>query len=284
VTTLVVGCGYLGRHVAELLVAQGGRVLGTTRSVERAEAFRAIGIEPVLLDVLDPCPAELPGFDRLVYAVGFDRGAGVAMRDVYVGGLGRFLDRIGRDSCRFVYASSTGVYGQADGSTVTEDDPTEPRHESGKICLEAETLARSRGGIVVRLAGLYGPGRIVRRDALLAGEPIAGDPAKAINLVQIDDAAAATVAALEQGEPGRVYNVADDRPATRDELYRLSAHCLGAPPPRFAESISSQSAGREEANRRVSNCRMKEELRVVLRHPDVTTGIPSSIAAERAAT
>ncbi len=273
-TTLIVGCGYLGRRVAARLLARGERVIGTTRSPQWASSLAGFGIIPVVFDVLGSS-FDLPDFDRLVYCIGYDRGSGRAMREVYVDGLRRFFERAPAFD-RFVYTSSTGVYGQDDGSWVTEDDPAEPRHESGRICLDAEHEARDKGATVVRLAGLYGPGRIIRRAAILAGEPISGDPDRPVNLVQIDDAATATIAALDRGVTGLIYNVADDRPPSRRELYTITAQLLDAPAPTFVAGHSS----REESNRRISNHRMKDDLAVALAYPDITTGLPASVSAE----
>ena len=110
----------------------------------------------------------------------------------------------GARSHRFVYASSTGVYGQEGGVEVDEDSAAEPRHESGRVCREGEDLVAHRFGretniptVSLRFAGLYGPGRIVRREAIVRGEPIVGDPARFLNLIHIDDAATAAVLALE---------------------------------------------------------------------------------------
>jgi nucleoside-diphosphate-sugar epimerase len=208
--------------------------------------------------VLDPASlAALPEVDRVFYCVGFDRTAGVPMRTVYVDGLrralGRLLDRAGR----LVYAGSTGVYGQDDGGWVDEDSPTEPRHEAGRVCLEGEAVVREVAGpgglpaVVLRFAGLYGPGRIIRREALARGEPIAGDPSRFLNLVHVDDAAAAVAAALDRGRPGRTYLVGDDRPVERREYYERAAAHLGAPAPRFLPPApGSPEARREEANKR----------------------------------
>ena len=279
-TTLIVGCGYLGRRVAGQLVARGDRVIGTTRNPAWARSLAAIGVEPAVLDVLDPGLGMLPEADRVVYCVGFDRASGHSMREVYVDGLRRALERLAQPVDRFVYASSTGVLGRDDGGWVTEDDTPEPRHESGRVCLDAEHEARDKGASIVRLAGLYGPGRIVRRAAILEGTPIVGDPRKIINMIQIDDAATAIVAALDRGIPGRIYHAVDDRPVSREELYGLTARLLGAPEPTYVAPDPSASNAREEANRRIGNRRMKDELGVVLRYPDVTTGLPASIAAE----
>jgi nucleoside-diphosphate-sugar epimerase len=285
VTTLIVGCGYLGRRVGRLLARRGERVLGTTRSEARAAELRAWGIEPVLADVLDPGSLRaLPPSDRALYCVGFDRSAGVALRTVYVDGLRNVLERLAGSTGRLVYASSTGVYGQDDGGWVDEDSATEPRHEAGCVGLDAETLARGVGAergvpvVVLRFSGLYGPGRILRRSSLLNGEPITGDPRKFLNVIHIDDAAEATVAALDRGIAGGIYLVTDDRPVAREEFYNLAAVHLGAPAPRFeTPAEGTPEARRESANKRVSNRRMRVKLGVELSYPDITTGIPAAI-------
>ena len=286
-TTLVVGCGYLGLRVAKVLLGRGEKVFGTTRSSERAKALDRAGVEPVIVDVMDgDSLARLPSADRALYCVGYDRSSGVPLRSVYVDGLrktlGRLHDRLGR----LVYISSTGVYGQDDGAWVDETAPTEPRTESGLACLEAERVVRQYAAekglpsCIVRLSGLYGPGRILRRDSLLRGEPIVGDADKFLNMIQIDDAATVAVAALDQGEPGEVYLGSDDRPTPRREFYGVTAELLGAPLPRFTEPESATDPSRDESNKRVSNRKMRDVLGVALRYPDITQGLAASLAAE----
>jgi nucleoside-diphosphate-sugar epimerase len=285
-TTLIVGCGYLGRRVGERLARRGERVFGTTRSVEKAPILTNLGIEPVIATVLDPGSlAALPAADRVLYCVGFDRSAGVAMRTVYVKGLRDVLDRL---DGRLIYVSSTGVYGQTEGEWVDETSPTEPTHESGRVALDAERLARVVGNergwplIVLRYSGLYGPGRIVRRASLERGEPIAGDPSRFLNLIHIDDAADAAIAALDRGAPGAVYLASDDRPVERREYYTRAARLLNAPEPRFEiPEPGTADAHRDAANKRVANRRLREELRVTLQFPDITTGLPAALQAER---
>lgn len=280
-STLIIGCGYLGQRVGQRLLADGERVWGTVRSRSRADDLAALGIEPVIADVLDPDSLRaLPGADRVFYTVGFDRNVGVAMRSVYVDGLRAALGVVAGPGVRVVYASSTGVYGQESGDWIDEDAPAEPRHESGRICLEAENLARERATaqgfslIVLRFAGLYGPGRIPRRASVAQGEPIVGDAAKYVNFIHIDDAAASAVAALDRGRAGRVYHVADDRPVTRVEFYVELARVLNAPAPRFVRpDPGSPEARREESNKRVSNRRLREELAVDLRYTDIIHGL-----------
>ena len=181
----------------------------------------------------------LPEAERVFYCVGFDRAAGSSMRHVYVDGLQNVLDRLPPPVTRLVYASSTGVYGQTGGEWVDEASPTCPQHESGRVCLEAEervlnwakTTDRSASAIILRFAGLYGPGRMVRRSILERGEPIPGDPHKFLNLIHIDDAAQAASAALDGRPAEPIYVVSDDRPVTRQEYYTRMADTLGTPEP-----------------------------------------------------
>jgi nucleoside-diphosphate-sugar epimerase len=208
------------------------------------------------------------------------------MRAVYVDGLLNVLDHLPRPVTRLVYASSTGVYGQSEGEWVDERTTPSPRTESGRICLEAEQRLHdwtdNRGGtitaVTLRFAGLYGPGRVVRRALVERGEPIPGDPAKMFNLIHIDDAAAAGLKALSAAAPEPAYLVSDDRPVTRLEYYSLLATLLNAQPPTFAPSGAGKlDDGRDATSKRVANHRMKAGLGVTLIYPDITTGLPASI-------
>ena len=102
-TTLIIGCGYLGQRVGRLLAASGERFFGTVRSGARAAQIAALGIEPVVADVLNPQSlGALPAVERVFYCVGFDRSAGASMRTVYVEGLLNVLDNRLRAVSRFV--------------------------------------------------------------------------------------------------------------------------------------------------------------------------------------
>ncbi|MGE3818931.1 MAG: SDR family oxidoreductase [Isosphaeraceae bacterium] len=278
-TTLIVGCGYLGRRVAARLVAAGLPVIGTTRSVANAEALRTLGVTPLVVDVTEPASLRnLPEVDRVLHCVGFDRKAGVPLREVQLVGLGHVLAALEGRSVRLVHTSSTSVYGQNDGSWVDENSPTVPATESGRVCLEAEGLVLARGGVVVRYSGLYGPGRMIRRESLERGDPIPADPSKYLNLIQVEDAATAAILALDRGESGQVYLATDDRPVRREEYYGLAARLLGAPTPRFEPPEPGSPGARDESHKRASNRRIKAELGLVLAYPDVTTGLPAALS------
>jgi nucleoside-diphosphate-sugar epimerase len=272
---LIIGCGYLGRRLAARCLAAGRRVFATTRSAERAEEFRAAGLEPVLCDVTDPTSLDrLPAVETVVHCVGLDRSANQSMRTVYVDGLRNVLSRLPAPG-RLLYVSSTSVYGQRGGEEVDETSATDPVEESGRVVLEAEKVlwtARPEA-IILRFAGIYGPERLMRERAIRAGEPLIGDPDVWLNLIHVDDGVESLLAAERKPLPAPVFNVCDDHPVLRREFYALLAGLLNAPPPRFTPSPTSSP---EAPNRRIVNRRLRQELGVSLRYPDCEAGLKAS--------
>eukprot|EP00913_Durusdinium_trenchii_P028411 g26639.t1 len=243
---LIVGCGYLGRRVADLWLAAGDRVTATTRSPARADEWRAGGIEPIVADVTRPeTLQELEEYDTVLYAVGYDRGGEPTKAEVYIEGLDNVLTALGGKCGRFVYISSTSVYGQNEGEQVDEDSECTPTTEGGRICLDAEAVVwrhfregansaskKPPAANVLRCAGLYGPGRLLRRvEQLQSAEPIGGNPEAYLNLIHIDDAAAAVSACENYGEPDATYLVCDGESLTRREYYETLAELAGAASP-----------------------------------------------------
>lgn len=268
---LIIGCGYLGRRAATRWLTAGRQIVALTRGND--DSLRSLGIEPLRGDVLDPQSLRaLPRVSTVLYAVGLDRSAGKPMREVYVQGLANVLAALPAPK-RFLYVSSTSVYGQTDGGWVDESSPTEPREESGKVVLEAETLLRERmpSAIVLRFAGIYGPGRMLRRKAMFeSGEPIAANPDGYLNLIHVEDGAAAVLRAEEQGREGETYLVADDEPVQRRDFYAKLAELLGTPEAKFAPP------GGVESNRRVSNRKLRS-LGWMPRFPSYREGLPTSV-------
>ena len=283
---LICGCGYLGLRVAERWLEAGEQVFAVTRSSRRAEELKGRGLSPLLADVTDPATlADLPAASTLLYAVGFDRSAGKPMQEVYVGGLGNVLDAISPETQKIIYISSTSVYSQTGGVWVDEGSPCEPQRDNGQVCLSAEqTLEEHRQGpkaITLRLAGLYGPGRIPRRAALLAGEAIPAPSEGYLNLIHVDDAARVVLAAEERARPPRLYLVSDGHPPSRAEYYAELARLAGGPPPRYAPpEPGSPAALRAESNKRIGNRRMLEELGVELEYPTYREGLAAIVAGE----
>jgi nucleoside-diphosphate-sugar epimerase len=237
-TILIAGCGYLGKAVAAQLRTSGHRVIGLTRSEESAAALAAEGVEARAGDIAEPSfIASLPPAEAVIHCAASGRGGGAAQyRRVYVEGVSRFLHD--RPAARLIFTSSSSVYAQIDGSWVTEDSPADPDRETGRVLRAAEALVLAAGGTVLRLAGIYGPGRSVLLKNFLRGEaqidtrtePPATPDGRWINQIHRDDAAAAIAWALQGGQTG-VFNVADQTPMTQRSVYTELARRFNRPLP-----------------------------------------------------
>jgi nucleoside-diphosphate-sugar epimerase len=279
-THLIVGCGYLGSRVAKLWQAEGFRVAALTRS--REKQFQEQGLIPIGGDVND-AKLNLPEVETVLYAVGMDRSSGRSFREVYLDGLRNVLNQLPTPR-RFIYISSTSVYGQSDGSWVDESSPTEPVEENGKIILEAEQMLRSinADATILRFAGIYGPDRILRRAALERGEPLMGDAEKWLNLIHVEDGARIVLAAERKAPSGSTFLVSDGHPVRRREFYTHLATLLQAPPAQFAPlPPEAPLPPHERGNRRVSNQKLREELDVTFDYFDYIGGLAQSLRASR---
>jgi nucleoside-diphosphate-sugar epimerase len=300
-TKLIFGCGYLGERVAKRWREKAHEVVIVTRSKEKADAFERDGYGAIVADVTDAATLRgLPTAETVLFAVGFDRSAEGSIEGVYAGGVRNVLAALPSDVGQFIYISTTGVYGNARGDWVDEDTPPNPQRDGGRASLAAEEAVWASRcadrGVVLRLAGIYGPGRIPFQDKLRAGEAIPAVSTGHLNLIHVDDAAAVVVAASEQeqstgdplnrpsassghGSKRRVYCVSDGRPVERGEYYREVARLIGAPPPAFVTpDPNSPRAARAEADRRVKNSRMLAELGVELQYPDYRSGLAAILA------
>ena len=275
-SALVIGCGYLGERVAREWLRSHDEVWVLTRSIVNAERLASIGLRPVIGDVLDlDSLRKLPMAETVLYAVGFDRTGSASKRSVYVDGLSNVLQQV-RASCqRFLYVSSTSVYGQNSGELVDESSPTTPTEENGRICCDAEAVVRQlkEDAIILRLAGIYGPGRLLARiEQLRRGERLTGNPEAWLNLIHVDDALRTVLAAETRGVLGATYLVCDDQPLHRREYYAALAEKVGALRPQFDE-LAADAPERQRLNKRCVNRRLREELRVELQFPTVIEGL-----------
>lgn len=274
-------------RAASRWVAAGDHVCAVTRYSERCCAMRASGIEPVVADIMVPNTLKgLPAADTVLFAVGFDRGQGHSIRHVYVDGLQNVLEYLPSDVRRFIYISSTGVYGQSGDTWVDERSPCEPTREGGRACWQAELLLRSdplgQRAIILRMAGIYGPGRIPRRKELQAGLPIKAPSEGYLNLIHVDDAASVVIAADQQAPRPALYCVSDGHPVVRGDYFRQLAALLGAPEPQFREPrCDSPAAERASASKRVGNRQMLTDLKVELLYPSYREGLAAIVRAEQ---
>jgi nucleoside-diphosphate-sugar epimerase len=290
-TKLILGCGYLGLRVGRRWLADGGEVVGLVRSPERAEGLSREGIRPIVADVTRPeTLRDLPPAETVLYSVGFDPSGGKSRWEVYVEGLGHALQALRPDTPRLIFISSTGVYGEADNGWVDEDSPCHPARESGRALLAAEKLLAAHPlascGVILRLAGLYGPGRLPRASELLSEKPLARSSGSFVNLIHVDDAAAVVLAAEVRARPPCTYVVSDGHPAERRAYDEYVARLLGARKPQFVERAAEDGgrdgggtvdAGRGRGGKRVRNRRMLKELRVRLLYPTFREGLAAAV-------
>ena len=284
-TKLIVGYGYLGGRVAKKWLEAGQAVVGVTRSPARAEELKRQGVESVVADITRPESLKmLPEAETVLFAVGYDAASGRSRRDFYVDGLRAVIKALSPKIERFILISSTAVYGQNKGEWVDEDSSCQPKTESGLALLEAENvLAASQFGsceVILRLAGLYGPGRVLRRTKeLLAGNPIEAVKDRYLNLIHIDDAAAIVIAAETHARPPRTYIVADGHPVRYCDYITHLAKLLNIANPQFREQMYWQTEkNRRSGKKRVSNVRMRTELGVQLKFPTYKDGLDAVFA------
>ncbi len=280
------GCGYLGTRVARQWLAAGREVVAVTRSAEHASQLECDGLRTLVADVTRPETLHGRRGRKVLYAVGHDRRESASKWAVYVDGLLAVLDALPARPERFLFISSTGVYGQADGDWVNEGSPCRPQRESGQALLSAEQAlaqhALADRAIVLRLAGLYGPGRLPRSAEMSAGRPISVPSHGHLNLIHVDDAVAVVLAAELRACPPRTYLVADGNPAGRRAFYAYLAELLGLPDPRFLEPQADESVAiRAQTDKKVDSSRILRELQVTLRYPSYREGLRAIVAGVR---
>ena len=254
---LIAGCGYVGQATADLFRSAGWEVEGWTSSAKSAAQLSEKPYPIIAVDIAqrDQVNARPENFDAVIHCASTRGGNADLYRRVYLDGARNLFDRFVGST--ILFTSSTSVYGQKQGEWVTEESETAPEHETGRVLLEAERLVLNSGGIVTRLAGIYGPGRSALLKRFLSGRAIV-DPQsdRYVNQVHRDDIAAALFHLFDRHKPGGgIYNVVDDEPILQSECYRWLAQKLNRPVPPLGRSTSTPKRGR--SNKRVSNARLR---------------------------
>lgn len=281
-TLLSFGHGYTARSLARLLAADEWRIIGTTRSREKAEALMADGIEPRIWPGADLAPA-LDAATHILTSV-----SPTSEGDPVLAELSKEI-ATRRDQFEWVgYLSTTGVYGDKGGDWVDETSPTAPSTDRGRARVEAEAAWRALNLPlhIFRLAGIYGPGRgpfaKVRNGT---ARRIIKD-GQVFSRTHVDDIAQVLAASIKHPNPGRVYNVCDDDPAPPQDVIAYAAELLGLPVPDavpFEDAEMSPMARSFYAeSKKVRNDRIKDELGIKLLYPNYKSGLEALLAAETA--
>ena len=283
---LIVGPGYVGLKLGAELAQRGHDVSGLRRSNVAADEMRAAGLTPLIGDITQPASlAALPAkFDWVVNCVSSTQGGVGEYRTVYLQGSRNLIGWLaGSPPAKFVYTSSTSVYGQNDGSLVDETSPTEPPAETGRALVETEQVileAAQRGfpAVILRVAGIYGPGRGWWFKQFLAGEArIEGAGQRTLNMIHRDDVAGCIIAALEHGVPGEIYNAVDDEPVTQRGFFAWLSQQLNRPMPPVVTEDLELTRKRGVTNKRISNTKLKSEMGYKFRFPTFREGYAAEI-------
>ncbi len=245
---LIAGCGFVGTQLAYDLRADGHDVYGLARSCPSLPA----GAQWVAADLTVPeSLTHLPEVDYVVFAASAGESSDARYLAVYVTGLGNLLAALRKQPVkRLCFVSSTAVYHQSDGSWVDESSPTEPVHFSGLRTLEAERVAREAAipAVVLRCAGIYGPGRTRLIDSVRNGTASwTSGPPRYTNRIHRDDVAGALRHLLFHPAPAPVYVGVDEAPAPERDVYAFLADLLHVS---LAPGERTESSPRTAGNKR----------------------------------
>ena len=218
-------------------------------------------------------------------AVSSSKGGVEEYRQVYLNGTRNLIEWLTpAPPKKFVYTSSTSVYGQTDGALVKETSSTGPASETGKVLVAAEKLllgAVADGrfpAILLRVAGIYGPGRGHLFLKYLKGEAkMTGKGERLINMIHRDDLVGIIMATLKNGRTGEIYNAVDDEPVAQIHFFRWLSETLGKWMPPFAAEAEAGDHKRGLTNKRVSNRRLKMELGYQFKYPTFRQGYTAEI-------
>jgi 2-alkyl-3-oxoalkanoate reductase len=296
--------GAIGTRLVPQLVERGHEVVGTYHSPGSADRLRALGADPILLDVLDPGAVRAAVLEAQPDAIIHEATALAGLKDF------RHFDRSFAETNRLRTAGTDALlaagreagirkflaqsfasyrYERSGGPVKTEDDPLDAdpvpaMRESSAAMRHLDRAVTEAGGIALRYGGFYG----APNDELVAAVrkrvfPIVGDGAGVTSFIHLDDAATATVLALGYDQPG-VLNVVDDEPAPARDWLPVMAEVVGAKPPRhvprwLARVVAGEAAAMMATEARgASNARAKRELGWTLRYPSWRQGFVASYA------
>lgn len=284
---LIVGCGYVGLPLGGELIRLGHEVFGLRRSASAENELKAAGTQPLFGDVTKPGTlAALPqNFDWVVNCVSSTGSGAEDYRRVYLQGTYNLIEWLAPNPPKkFIYTSSTSVYGQTDGSQVKESSPTEPLVETAKILVETEKLLlaavqeKKFPAVILRVAGIYGPDRGHWFKQFLKNEArIEGDGSRFLNMIHRADLIGCIIAALKNGRPGEIYNAADDEPVSQLHFFQWLAQALDKPLPPSEPENPDAARKRGVTSKRVSNRKLKMELGCRFKYPNFRKGYSAEL-------
>ena len=280
-TLLSIGHGFSARALAARLVPQGWRIVGTTRSPDKADAIADTGVEPVVWPGAD-LGALIAQFPNVLVSAGPDSAG-----DPVLNAVEDAVIRAAPDLRWVGYLSTTGVYGDHDGNWVDEDTPLTPSTKRGRARVTAEARWQAIPDLplhIFRLAGIYGPGRgpFAKVRAGTARRII--KQGQVFSRIHVEDIAQALELSLQRPDPGAVYNLCDDDPAPPQDVIAHAAALLGLPVPPaipFDQADMTPMARSFYAeSKKVRNDRIKQALGWAPQFPTYRAGLAALLAQD----
>ncbi len=280
-TLLSIGHGFSARALAARLVPQGWRIIGTTRSPDKADAIADTGVEPVVWPGAD-LGALIAQSPNVLVSVGPDSAG-----DPVLNAVEDAVIRAAPDLRWVGYLSTTGVYGDHDGDWVDEDTPLTPSTKRGRARVTTEARWQAIPDLplhIFRLAGIYGPGRgpFAKVRAGTARRII--KPGQVFSRIHVEDIAQALELSLQRPDPGAVYNLCDDDPAPPQDVIAHAAALLGLPVPPaipFDQADMTPMARSFYAeSKKVRNDRIKQALGWAPQFPTYRAGLAALLAQD----
>ncbi len=276
------GHGYSAGALAALLQREGGwRIIGTTRSADKAQVLAQSGVEPLIWPGAD-VGAALEAASHLLISIGPGEGG-----DPVLAALGPEIACIAPRLEWAGYLSTTGVYGDHQGGWVSEATPLAPTTRRGRLRQQAEAAWQAVPGLplhIFRLAGIYGPGRgpFAKVRAGTARRII--KPGQVFSRIHVEDIVQVLRASMLRPDPGAVYNVCDDDPAPPQDVIAHAAELLGLPLPAAVDfetaEMSPMARSFYAESKRVANDRIKRDLHIRLKYPGYRDGLRAMADAE----
>ena len=280
-TLLSFGHGYSARALSRILLPQDWRIIGTTRSEDKAPRLRNEGIEPRIWPGADMGPALNASTHLLISASPAEDGDPV---------LTELRDEIAQRASQFAwvgYLSTTGVYGDHQGDWVDENTPLTPATKRGIARVEAEAAWASIPNLplhIFRLAGIYGPGRGPFSKVRNGTARRIIKKGQIFSRTHVADIARVLAASINKPNPGAAYNVCDNDPAPPEDVIAYAAELLGLPVPPAVDYDTAEMTPMARSfyaeSKKVRNDRIKDELGVELLYPDYKSGLKALLAQE----
>ncbi|WP_120503312.1 SDR family oxidoreductase [Sulfitobacter mediterraneus] len=280
-TLLSLGHGYSARALADRLIPQGWRIIGTTRSADKQDDIAATGVEPLLWPGTDIAPllAQVPHV--LVSAGPGPEG------DPVLGALREQITAAAPHLRWAGYLSTTGVYGDHGGDWVDEDTPLTPATKRGLARVRAETAWQSIPDLplhIFRLAGIYGPGRGPFAKVRKGTARRIIKEGQVFSRIHVEDIAQALELSIRSPQPGAIYNLCDDDPAPPQDVIGYAATLLDVPLPQAMDFETAEMTPMARSfyaeSKKVRNNRIKEALGWQPQYPDYRSGLTDLLKRE----